>query len=125
MNKKYSVRIEFGPREPVPVLDLDELRAEEDRQDRAALAEHGATLRNDYGENRQDAIVRVADAALKSTLHEDASFKAMASLQMVGPKNDHNGLRSAARRLCDEWCDQVLNPALTVLREARQKVALS
>ena len=42
------------------------------------------------GDNRQDAIARIAMAALESTVHEDASFKAMATAQMVGPKNDHN-----------------------------------
>ena len=124
-NKKYSVRIDFGPRQPSSASGIVELRAEAKREDREPLIEHGAMLAGDYGDNRQDAIARIAMAALESTLHEDASFKRWrrckwSDQRMTTTDSDPPRVASATNGAIS-----VLNPALAVMRDARRKCAVS
>lgn len=86
--------------------------------DKENLKELAATLRFDYL-NEKAAIARLACAFLNETAHEDASYAASCDLDYVGPKNDYNGLRSAAERVRIEWETRILQPALALYRKMK------
>ena len=87
-------------------------------EDRAALKRIAETLRFDYL-NEKAAIARLACAFLNESAHEDVSYAASCDLTWVGPKNDWNGLRSAAERVRREWEERILEPALVLYRKMK------
>lgn len=83
------------------------------------LKELAETLRFDYLDEKA-ARARLALAFHNGHAHEDVSFVASHELINFGPKNDHNGERSAANRVRLEWEERILTPALGLYRRMRQ-----
>lgn len=70
-----------------------------------------AIIREDY-QDISGAKARIISGLIHGSLEYDRSFLAYCQLQTIGPKNDWNGLRSAAQHAISEWEEKVLNPAV-------------
>jgi hypothetical protein len=84
------------------------------------LIEIAAPLQNDI-KNPEAAIDRVF-AQLGGGVHNDPSFIAYCALGGFGPRNDWNGLRSAAKRISEKWEATVLKPAIVAKQVALGRI---